>query len=448
MEKRTHKYLYWILTGLFVVSTVIAGYQYRRAEAIELTVENNYKRAFSELLGYVDDINTLLEKSMLCTQSAQMATLSSELFRQTQSAKACLSQLPVSHIQLENTEKFLSQVGDYTYFLSQKTINNEEISDEDYNNLSSLGDLAQGLKDELFKIDSDELYRDIGKNTAKNRFENIAFAKEGGFLSGMENIEKQFVEYPSLIYDGPFSEHIERINPKMLEGAKDISEQDAYKRANELIENGGELLKKSGESQNTAFDCYLFSYEDKNEAICAAITKKGGYPLYFLKNREVGEEKITVEDAIKRAGEYLSGQGFFSMKDSYFDKSNGFATINFAYKQGNVICYSDLIKVKVALDNGEIVGFEANGYLTSHKIRDFPTAKISEDEAKAKINRHLSVEGISLAYIPKDSKREVFCYEIRGKYKKRNFLVYINVENAREEEILMLIESDSGILTV
>ena len=44
--------------------------------------------------------------------------------------------------------------------------------------------------------------------------------------------------------------------------------------------------------------------------------------------------------------------------------------------------------------------------------------------------------------------REVLCYEFKGTYMNKNFIVYINAENGREEEILLLIESENGILTI
>ena len=40
------------------------------------------------------------------------------------------------------------------------------------------------------------------------------------------------------------------------------------------------------------------------------------------------------------------------MKETYFLKQEGVMTINYAYSQEGVIAYPDLIKVKVALDNG------------------------------------------------------------------------------------------------
>ena len=136
------------------------------------------------------------------------------------------------------------------------------------------------------------------------------------------------------------------------------------------------------------------------------------------------------------------------MQESYYEKANGIATINFAYTQSNIICYSDLIKVKVALDNGEIVGFESHGYLMNHKHRTLPTPTLTAQQAKERVNRHLSIDTVQLTLIPKDSNREVLCFECKGNYNGHNFLIYINAENGREEQILMLIESEDGILTI
>ena len=136
------------------------------------------------------------------------------------------------------------------------------------------------------------------------------------------------------------------------------------------------------------------------------------------------------------------------MVSSYYDKAGGIATVNYAYVQDGITCYSDLIKVKVALDNGEVLGFETNGYLMNHSDRKIKKPELSEDEAENKVSSHLDVEESGLALIPKDSLEEVLCYEFTGSFGDKNFIIYINAENGREERILMLIESEEGILTV
>ena len=136
------------------------------------------------------------------------------------------------------------------------------------------------------------------------------------------------------------------------------------------------------------------------------------------------------------------------MKSSYYEKGNNIATINFAYVQNETVCYSDLVKVRVALDNGSIVGFESNGYLMNHTERELKEPALSVEEAKSKIAPNLNVTSTGLALIPKDSLEEVLCYEFKGTFKDKNFIIYINADNGREENILLLIESEDGILTI
>ena len=136
------------------------------------------------------------------------------------------------------------------------------------------------------------------------------------------------------------------------------------------------------------------------------------------------------------------------MKGSYYEVENHIATINYAYEENGTTMYPDLIKLKIALDNGEILGFEAEGYLMCHETREIPESMIGETAAREKVGEHLKVDEVNFAYIPLDSEREVFCYELRGKLGKNNFLIYINAQTGKEEKILMLLESERGILTV
>ena len=123
-------------------------------------------------------------------------------------------------------------------------------------------------------------------------------------------------------------------------------------------------------------------------------------------------------------------------------------TVNFAYIQEGVVCYPDLIKVSVALDNGEVTGFETTGYVMSHTERTFPEMKISADEAEDKVSDELEVLSYGVAVIPTDGKYEVLCHEFKCETEdKRHCIVYINAETGAEEKIFVLIESESGTLT-
>jgi germination protein YpeB len=123
-------------------------------------------------------------------------------------------------------------------------------------------------------------------------------------------------------------------------------------------------------------------------------------------------------------------------------------TINYAAVQDNVILYPDLIKVKIALDTGEICSVECTGYIYNHVVRKNVSPSISEQEAKLKVNKAIKIKYSGLAIIPLESKEEILTYEFRGNVNDKEVLVYINANTGREENILLVLETPGGILTM
>ena len=445
-NENSHKNFYWLTCVIVAALGVFGLYELFKARAYKQSLEDTYNRAFFELTDYVDDIETLLAKSALITSPTEMATLSQELSVQASAAKSCLAQLPITEVQLDKTSKFLSQVGDYTYSLSQNLINKKTIQDSEYDNLSSLGAYASSLNQSLAGV-AENVYNGslhFGENASVS-LQKVAYAEEEDPFS---SIEKEFGEYPALIYDGPFSEHIEGIKPKMTENCRELTVQEAAGKVEKFFNAGSDKVTYQGESQNSNLNSYVFKCISGKSENTVSVTKCGGFITYFINNRRVRSEKLSVDDAISHAQKFLESKGYENMQNSYYEKTAGVATVNFAYKQNNVICYSDLIKVKVALDTGEIVGMEANGYVMNHSIRDIRKPVLTKQEARDKVSKKLSIDTVNIALIPKDSKREVLCYEFKGTSNDKNFLIYINAETGNEEDIQLLIESPDGILTI
>ena len=446
-----HVWLYAALGIALTFALIWAAMTAKSANALEISNENSYNRAFHEMVGHVEQVSNLLSKAQLANGDAQMAKIAGDIFRESTAAKANLGQLPVYEVSLDNTSKFLSQVGDYTYVLSQNMINGEPPSDEDYEHLSSMNEYAKTLTDTLAemesKINSGEIKISDGMYGSKQS-KNSVSAAQSSILDDLENVEKSFEEYPSLIYDGPFSEHIENRESALLKNESDISQEEALNRAEAFLGDRGDSLAFAGISENTPIPAYMFIKETESEQISISITRRGGHVLSYLTSRVVGEESMDINAASEKAGAFLQENGFYSMQQSYFDKSGGVATLNFAFVQDDITCYSDLVKVKVALDTGEIVGLEANGYIMNHTERALSAPRLTMEEARGFVSSRLDVTATKSALIPKDSMREVLCYEFKGSFMGKNFLVYINADNGREEEIFILLESEEGVLTV
>lgn len=347
-----------------------------------------------------------------------------------------LSQLPIGSHELENTEKFLHQVSDYSYSLSQKNIYNEPLTQEELDNLEKLHEYSIELRNTLTQLSNDINDGRIkwGELTKKG---TVAFAQQVSNISkdSFSNLEENFHEYSGLIYDGAFSEHM--TNPERLGLTGDgIDEEKAKKIAEEFFGiDKIEEISSNGFSENgniPSYDLYVKLKESKkNNSASISISQKGGHIVFANYNRDVEAESLTFEQANEIGKNFLKEKGYPNMKETYYLKQQGIVTINYAYEQNGVTIYSDLIKLKIALDNGEILGIETTGYLNSHTQRELPTIKISKEEAKKTLNKKLEIASESLAMIPTEFKTEKFCWEFKGKVEDTEFLVYINAQNRK-----------------
>ena len=443
------KYMIGIICVLLVVAIILGILLYQKKQEYKQASENNYNMAFYELVNYVQNVETYLAKSLISSTPEHGAETLTNLWREANLAQTYLSRLPIESQELENTEKFLNQVSDYSYSLSRKNIYNESLSDDDFKNLKDLHSYSVDLENTLNQLSEDLNSGRFSWEELTNKG-SVAFAQQVDNISkeSFSNLEENFHEYSGLIYDGAFSEHLTNNEKKGLTG-EDIEEEQAKQIVQDFIgKDNIKEISNLGFSENATVPSYDFSITDnEDENINISISKKGGHIVYMNSNRDVTSEMISQDEANQKGKEYLASKGFENMKETYYLKQEGVVTINYAAMQDDVIMYPDLIKVKVALDNGEVLGIETTGYLNNHTQRELANVKITKEEAKKNLNKDIDIQSESLAIIPTKWQTEILCYEFKGKVEDNEFLVYINCENGREEDVLVITNTPNGTLT-
>ena len=444
---------YYLVAFLTIVGILLGGNAIIKNKQLNVAsnlINSIYSKSFLELADSVAEIDNCLSKGAVSHSPDYLAQLSDKIYVQSYSAINSLGQLPVNHIELDNTTKFLSQVGDYTYHLSNKISSGHQITHQEQKELASLSKYASSLSDKLYKLQETMLKDGINFNQS-NSTKTFAKAKEAIDMGGsFQSIEENFQDYPSLIYDGPFSDHILRMEALHTKGKTEITKVMAEEKIREFIP--GNKIKKisySG-SVNSTIDTYKYIVTDHNDARTSIeISKEGGFVVYMLKDRKVSKKNLNVKDAIIKGGEYLTEAGIFSMTESYYEINDNVITVNYAYKENGITMYPDLIKMKIALDDGELLGFEAQGYLMSHTTdRQLNPIDITIEQAKESVSPAVEITSMNMAVIPKEGGTEVLCYEFVTKLNDKKFIIYINATTGQEEQILMLLESKNGVLTV
>lgn len=424
-----------VLFSAFVINA-------QKASELSRQLNADAERSLSTLEACMSSINTNLTKGLYANTTPMLSSMAISLTRDAASAKNSLSALPLSDTQLDNMLKFLSQVGAFVSTLDRKLSLGEPITSEERNQLKQLIDVSQKLLSELDMItqgveDGSVSFKQAGSTLQKSADQSVQIDSAFG------DAEQTITDYPTLIYDGPFSDHILNQSPKTLEGKSDISKEKALEIASDFIGIDKSTLRFDSET-NGVIETYNFFVDSINISVC----KKGGAVLYLLGSSSAGESVISPEQAVENAKSFLSTKGYENMKESYYSTQDGICTVNFAYENEGVICYPDLIKLSVSLETGNIISFDARGYIMNHTDRPPVQSKISADEAKMSVSDYLTVMSSRLAVIPTDYKTEKTAYEFHCKTPdEQEVLVYIDVLTAKEDDILLLLYSDGGILT-
>lgn len=416
-------------------------------------LENQYNKTFYELVGYVENVETNLAKSLVTNSSEYSAQNLVNVWRESNLAQSAMDKMPINVHELESANKLLNQISDYSYTLTKSCIYNNDISEEQMNNLTNLYQHSTQLKKELSDLSSQINAGTFAWNKI-SKYGAQTLDKEGNVADASitENINNNLQEYSGLIYDGAFSDHITQMTPLGLTG-NDINEEEAKNTIYKFIDEATVKEITLDSNTNSELDCYNFNVllKDKDqdeEQMYICITKKGGHILYMVYDRNYETPTLSIDNAKVKAKEYLNKIGFENMQETYYMNDYNSVTINYAYKENGVLMYPDLIKVKVALDNGEIIGIESKGYLYNNHQRKNLTPTISIEEARRKINGNVNIIQEQLCIIPTDWKTEILCYEFKGTVEDKTFLIYINAQNGKEENIYILIEDENGMLTI
>lgn len=414
-----HMFTVVMIALVLLLAVIILGlYTYQKQREARQASENSYNRAFYELINYMEEVETYLAKSTITSTAQHEAETLANVWSEANLASVFLSQLPIETEELENSQKFLNQASNYAYTLSQKAMAGNDLTDEELKNLESLHDYAVGLKDTL-----NQLANEINQGTISwgelTKAGNIAFAQQVDNISkdSFGNIETTFHDYAGLIYDGAFSNHMTSPERKGLTG-EDIDENKAREIARIFTGVSDENLSSNGLIENGNIPQYNFIIKQDDIQKSISISQKGGHIVYLNFYREIGEEKISNEQAIEIGKNFLNEKGYSNMKETYYLKQDGNIVINYAYNQDDVKIYPDLIKIKIALDNGEILGMETIGYLNCHHEREIPKNIISVESAKSKLNPRIEVTSQNLAIIPTEFGSEILCWEFTGKARR------------------------------
>lgn len=440
MTKRSYirvlSYISFLLFIIAVSSIMTAS----SLKSYKTELEVSYRQSLAELAECLDNVDTDISKSLVSSSYGEIYDLSRDLFAQCSTAKNAMSRLPIEQLKLSNAYKFLSQCSDYAQYIGTKIDKGEAISSEEHKNLKALLRYAQKFSDQVDEmVSATNSGAMITENEIRSSGEINTTPLSNSFSSGA----KVFENFPTLLYDGPYSDQVLNKSSQLIKSA-DVKTRDECRQifADAL---GVSVNNVSYETDDKSrIPCYTF----KCGRYTGLITKQGGYIKEILYSGKIQSKNISAQNACNLAVKALERLGYKDMKVCYYDIKDNTCTVNCAYTKNGAYYYPDLIKVGISMNDGELLSLDAKTFLTNHTARQPKKAKLTAEQAQKKLSIFLKVNDVKMCVIPKESGKEVQCYEYTCESSDtgEKVLVYLNCDTGEEEDILIMIESQNGVL--
>ncbi|WP_339062673.1 germination protein YpeB [Tepidibacillus marianensis] len=427
-----------ILIPVLAIALVGAGFwgyqENQEKNSILIKAENQYQRAFHDLNYHVDTLHDEIGKSLVVNSRRQLSPSLANVWRLSYAAQSDVGQLPLTLMPFNKTEEFLAKIADFSYRVAVRDLTKEPLTDKEYSTLKSLYEHSKDIQGELDQVQTKVIDKQLRWMDVEIALAQEDKKQDNTIIDGFKTIEKKVQEYPEINW-GPGMSNLEKKTKekgKNLKGNLVTSEQ-AKKSALRFLNLSADQkirVEQSGKGSNYQ----VFSVEvEKDPKINLDVTKVGGQVVWMLKNRPVTESRLTTEQAVAKATDFLEKHNYKSMVPIGVDEFDNTNIFSFAYQQNGVVVYPDAVNVKVALDNGEVIGFQSTEYVFNHKQRSLPTPKITKDVARKKVNPNLQVLSTRQALVNNTDGNEVITYEFTTLFDKSHYKIYINSITGEEE---------------
>jgi spore germination protein len=434
------------ILALGIAGTAFWGYQeHRDKNAVLLNAENNYQRAFHNLSFHLDLLHDKIGSTLAMNSRQSLSPGLAEVWKITSQAHGDVGQLPLTLLPFNKTEEFLANIGNFSYQTAIRDLDKTPLSNQEYNTLKVLYKQSGEIQKELRSVQSMALKRNLRWMDVEMALASGKENADNTIIDGFKTVEKTVSGYTDTDFGPSFTNmQTKDENFNNIKG-NPISRNQAGISAKKFVNMEQSVQVKvtqNGKGSDYGFYSVSLKNTKTNEEVNMDITKKGGYPIWFINSRSVTTQKLSLNDAGNQAAAFLKSKGINGMELYESAQYDNIGIFDFVAKQDNIRIYPESIKLKVALDNGSIVGYSAEEYLKSHQNRVIPAPSITKEQAQAKTNPNFKVMESREAIILNNLKKEVLCYEFLGIIDHDTYRIFINAENGQEEKVEKLKNPD------
>lgn len=384
------------------------------------TLNGMYTQALYEGADGLSTMENELSKLLVVSSGKYVDNTLYTLIRSSAITEDAITRLPWDFKTTENVSGLINQVGDWAVAV---------LALDDFNaatdkNVWSLYTAVKQVND---------AYKNYLSSGDMSAISDLNFSIVDG------EIDFDSIDYPEIIYDGPFSDSQKEKSFLGLENLETVSAEDAVRLI--IKTTGAESARLIGE--DTQPDGYEIEFTVKGSNGYALVSKKGGKLITLTIGGLYNGEQLSQDKSEAAAVKVAQDLGFGTLTPVWYNSGEGFSYVNLAPKVDGIIYYTDLVKVKLTGDT--LCGFEAMGYCMNHTERLY-SPMIDENAAKSAAE-NLYIQSVRLCVIPTKAQ-EKLCYELATEKNSIAYLIYVDAQTRDIVNVLRTVDSEQGTLVM
>lgn len=433
---RLHKrrgWTIWALGGALLLSVWFGLAKAGQAARLSTEVENKYMAAFHRLKWASEGV----EERLALMQAAQDPQLQlyylADLRVLAAQAVEQITTLPLLTLHLPEVGQFLQDLQTDTDHLHALVAAGYGLTGEEFARMNYLHQKATRLESEL-----GELGEVVSSNlihwsdAVKETDPGVAAKRMGPIVEAMHRVDA------SLKAVRPTTVTLYQESGPVNLGP-DVSPSDAVAAVKSFLDQplAEEPTVSSPGAPGRLPVYYVAVTKATGTKLTLGVSISGGKVIFALDGRPVVEKVQEKSALVAQAKALLEKRGYGVVQLLRWEENAGTLVMDFAPQQDGVLLLTDQLQVTLAMDNGELVGFDARAYWQNHRSRQLAQATLTAAEAARHAANVVELTGAPRPVITQDWRgRERLAWEATGAQNGALITIHLDAETGQELRIL------------
>jgi spore germination protein len=400
---------------------------------MKIEAENQYQRAFHDFVYQVGRIDDLLGKSEAIDGKSMVFQRSNavQLVRLTSEAQNNLHQLPVSLMPDTNADDFFTAVYQFAHQMATADRADRKWQPSDQKHLQTLHSAAAAINQRMQHLQQVVLTSHLKWTDAETAFAHDGKIRTANRLyDGFHQLNTALVPTRAS-FTGP------RVLAHQTSSLRGPIWTKAHMKQHAKSMLGPDETVQNIHIQTLAHPTTLPRYTihattEDGSRVTAIYAQQGGHLLWLRRERVVGKEAFTEDDAVEAARDQLAGMGFSGLVPLAQDRYDGTLTLLFAVKKGDVVHYPHRLTVQVGLDRGDVLGVQVSDNYYADDKDIVLKSKLSEMQAKSHLSPGFSVTRTTKVTLLNEDGVEVLGYAFEGQKNQHRYTIILDANTGQE----------------